>query len=153
MLHPFAEPSTDAAGLGGVGLPLDRVGAVIKADGRGREGERRDGLVLGDALLGSQRLVGIRHPVDGLTDHLAAQGGKHLPALVIGQVVQPHPVPAPMFLDERDHRIAGLGKEPRKSRKRLSLHGCRQEFKGSGPFHFVFFRQPEWLSSIHSSPP
>jgi hypothetical protein len=83
MLHPFAEPSTDAAGLGGVGLPLDRVGAAIKVDGRGVEGDRRDRLVLGDALMGSQRLVGVRHPVDGLTDHLAAQGGKRLPDLVI----------------------------------------------------------------------
>ena len=56
----------------GKGLPLDQVGSVIKADGSGREGDRRDRLVIGNAFIGSERLLGIRHPAYGLTDHLAA---------------------------------------------------------------------------------
>ena len=146
-------PGPALGGEEGECLPLDRVGAVIKADGRGREVDRRDGLILWDAAIGSKRSEGIRHPVDGLADHLATQGRKLLPDLVIDQVVQSDPIPAAVVLDERDDGIAGIRKESRQIRKRFSLLRRGQELERSSPFHFAFFRQSGWLSSILSSPP
>jgi hypothetical protein len=54
-------------------------------------------------------------------------------------MVQPHSIPATMFLDKRDHPIAGLRKEPRKFRKRFGLLRRSQELEGSSPFHFAIF--------------
>jgi hypothetical protein len=120
-------------------IPPNRVGSVIEVDGSGREVDRGDGLVLGDTLVGSKRFIGVRHPMDGLTDHLTAEGGKRCPNPVIDQVVQRHPVPAAMGLDKRHDRIAGFRKEPRKLHKRLSLLGRSQELEGSGSLHFAIF--------------
>ena len=121
------------------GIPTDRVGAVIKGDGGGREGDRRDWLVLGNAIPGSKRLVGVGHPMDGLADHLAAEGGEGLPHPVIDEVVQFQLVPAAMDLDERDHFVAGIRKQPRQNRKRLGLLRGRGKFEGASPFHFAIF--------------
>jgi hypothetical protein len=77
--------------------------------------------------------------MDGLADHLAAQGRKGCPDLVIDQVMQRHPIPAAMGLDERDHRIAGIRKQSRKHGKRFSLLSRGDEFEGSSPNHFAIF--------------
>jgi hypothetical protein len=77
--------------------------------------------------------------MDVLAGHLAAEGGKRRPDLVIDQVGQGHPIPAAMFLDARDDGMAGLRKEPSKVRQRSSLPRRREKFEGSRSFHFAIF--------------
>jgi hypothetical protein len=92
--------------------------------------------------------------MDGLADHLAAEGGEGLPHPVIDEVVQIFAplgstsvdpsdakilVPAAMDLDERDHFVAGIRKQPRQNRKRLGLLRGRGKFEGASPFHFAIF--------------
>jgi hypothetical protein len=77
--------------------------------------------------------------MDGLADHLAAQGRELLPDFVLEQVVERHPVPAPIFLDERNHFVTGIRKELGQNRKGVGLLRCGQEFEGGGSFHFAKF--------------
>ncbi len=134
-----ADGSAARGGKEAEGLPLDRIRTVIKVDGGGREVERRDGLVLGDAFVGSKGLIGIGHPMDGLTDHLAAKGRKAFPHRVINQVVEGHAVPAAMLLNERNHGLASFGEEGRQNRERLRLLRRGEEFERAGSFHFAIF--------------
>ena len=74
-----------------------------------------------------------------MAGHLAAQGRKLLADLVIDQMMQSDPIPTAVVLDERDDRIAGIRKESRQTRKRVSLLRRGQELERSSPFHFAIF--------------
>lgn len=116
-------------------VTLDRVSAPIKVDGSGSEDDCRDRLVLCDPLVGLQRLVGIRHTVDGLANHLAAESRELLAHCVIGQVVQGYAVPASMLHGKRNDGVTcsgvGIGKRTKRShvlRGGQQLKRCRSLF-------------------------
>lgn len=112
-----------------------RVGALIEVDGRGVEGDCWDWLVLGNTLVGLECLIGVRDPMDGLANHLAAECGELLAHGVVGQVVQRNAVPTAVLLGKRDDGIAGLSVGIRKSRQRRSLVSSGKELKRNRPFH------------------
>lgn len=116
-------------------VALDRVGALVEIDGRGPEGDHRDWLVPGDALVGLERLVGIGNAVDGLADHLAAKRRESFADRVVTQVVQGNAVPAAMLLCERDDGVARIGIDAGQSRKRFCLPRRCQQLEGNRPFH------------------
>ncbi len=112
-----------------------RVGALVEIDGRRTEGDCRNRLVLGNTLVGLERLVGIRHPVDGLADHLATERRNLLAYQVVRQVVERDPVPASVLLSERNYGVASLGVGIRKPIQRRGLLDAWNKFEGYSPFH------------------
>lgn len=114
---------------------LDRVGALVEVDRCRAESNRRNKLVLGDAFVGLERLVGIGNPVNSLTHHLAAERGKLFADDVVTQMVQGDTVPATMFLDERNDGVAGAGVGIGKRGQRRGLLGVSSELEGYGALH------------------
>ena len=135
-------------------VALDRVGALIEVDRGCLEGDSRDRFVLGDALVGLVRLVGIGNTVNGLANHLTTKCRKLLAHRVIGQVVQRHPVPATMLDGERHDGIASFGIGVRKRGQRTHLLGCANQLEGyRSRYHIGQYRLPFKESQGHFFPP
>jgi len=83
------------------GIALDRIGALVEGDRSRMKGRGRNRFIFRNL----QNLIGISHPVNGLTDHLAPQHRVVFPYWVVRQMVQSYPIPAPMFLDKRHKGI------------------------------------------------
>lgn len=111
------------------------VGSVVEVNRRTVKSNRRNGSVLGDALVGLERLVGAGDPVNGIARHLAAHRWKLRSEGVVTQVVQRNPVPAPMRHHQRHDGGAGVRERDGQLRQFRGLLGCRQQFQGDGALH------------------
>lgn len=114
---------------------LDRVGAFVEVYRRGTEGNYRDRIIPGNALVCLERLVGIGDTVDSLANHLTTKHGELLAHWVIRQVVQRNTIPAPMFLGERNDGITRLGIGIRKRRQCRRLFWRSEQFKVDSSLH------------------
>lgn len=115
-------------------IALERIGALVEVDRGWPKDDRGDRLVFGDPLVGLERLVGVRNPVDRLADHLTAQRRKALAHCVVGQVVQSDAVPAAMLLDEGNDGVTGLGIGSCERSQRRCLFRRSQQFEGYRAF-------------------
>jgi len=116
-------------------IAFDRVGALVEVDRRWSKTDGRNRLVLGNALVGLERLVGIGHAVHGLAHHLAAKRRQEFAHRIVSQMVQRHTVPAAMLDGERNYGVAGTGEGVRKSSQRSRLFSSRNKFEGYRAFH------------------
>ena len=113
----------------------DRVGPFVEIDRRGAKSQGRNRPILRDALVGLERLVSIRNPVDRLAHHLATERRELLTDRVIGQVMECDPIPAAMFLRQRHDCAASLGIGIRKHSQRRDLLGRGHQLKRYCSFH------------------
>lgn len=114
-------------------IALKRIGALVEADRCGPENDCRNGLVLGDSLVGLECLVGISNTMDGLANHLTAERRKSLAHRVVGEMVQSNAVPTPMLPSERHNGVAGagIGVSERGQSRRLIGSGGQLEIDSS----------------------
>lgn len=137
LMFAADERNFDAPGQSEQGkhVSLGRVGALVEVDGRGPECDRGDWFVLGDALVGLERLVGISDAMDGLAHHLTAEHGELLAYGVVAQMVQGNSIPTTVLLGKRNDGVAGAGVSVGKRSKCGALLGGSSEFEGYSPFH------------------
>lgn len=111
-------------------IGLDRVGALVEVDRRGFEDDGRNGLVFDDALVGLERLIGVRNTVDGLAHHLTSKCRERLAHRVIGQMVQCNAVPAAVLGSKRNNFVTRLRVDIGKRNKRIHLFGGCNQLEG-----------------------
>lgn len=112
-----------------------RVSPMVEVNRCAVEGDCWNGLAFRDALAGLERFIRASNPVDGIASHLAAQCRKSITNRVVRQMVQRHPIPAAMRLNERHKPVTGLRERVRKLRQFLCLLRGSEQFQGDRPFH------------------
>lgn len=134
------ERNLDATGQGEQRkrVALDRVGALVEVDGRWAESDCGNRFVLGDTIVGFERLVGIGDAVDSLARHLASERVEPLADGVVGQVVQCDTIPATMLLNKRDNGFARTSISIGERRQCRDLLGGNGEFERYSPFHIGY---------------
>ena len=124
-------------------VALNRVGAFVEVDGRLIELDYGNWLVLGDAVVGLERFVGVGHAVNRLANHLATQRREQCSNRVIGKVVQGNAIPAAVLNGARSYGVTRLRKCFRQNRQcRRMIRAC-QKLHGYGTFHIGHFKPTE----------